>query len=201
MQKALFTLLIVTLFCGNALSQPFGGGFFAGFSASQVEGDTHAGFDKFGITAGGYITKKHLRNTNWKAEIRYIQRGSAKQPTETDPSLYRLTIHYVEFPLLYQYNLNDRITFDAGLSPDVYLFHKEEDENGEISQDDRPAYHRVGLNGDIGGYYRLTENIIFGLRYSNSILPMRDHASGQTYLLNRGQYNRLFHFSVYYHFE
>lgn len=184
-----------------ARSQPFSGGFFAGFTTSQVQGDNYGGFDKFGITAGGYIFREHLRNTGWKAEIRYIQKGSAKRPTESDPTYYKLTIHYIEFPLLYQYYINRSLTIDAGLTPDVYLAHREEDEDGLMSQEDRPPYHRLGLNGDIGIYYRLGDHIIVGARGSHSIIAAREHAGGLTYLLNRGQYNKVIHFSVYYQFE
>jgi len=197
-----FILIISLLFLtGNLLSQPFEGGFFIGMTASQVDGDTHAGFNKLGLTAGGYITKEITRKANWKAELRYIQKGAYNKPTESNPNLYKLSIHYVEIPLLYQYRIHPQIIVDAGLSPDIYLFHKEEDQYGEMDQTYRPAYHRLGLNGNIGIYYSLTDNILLGGRASYSILPMRDHASSQTYLLNRGQYNSVISFTMYYHFR
>lgn len=195
-------LIIFLLFIAEiSFSQTFEGGFFAGFTASQVDGDTYGGFNKIGLSAGGYITKDITRNSNWKAELRYIQKGAYSKPSDENPNLYKLTIHYVEIPLMYQYKIHPLLIIDAGLSPDIYLFHHEEDQYGDMDQEYRPAYHRVGLNGNIGIYYTLTENINAGLRSSYSLIPMRDHASSQTYLLNRGQYNNVIGFTIYYHFK
>ncbi len=196
----------ITIFCllfisSLAHSQVFEGGFFFGMTASQVDGDTYGGFNKMGLNAGGYITKEISRRANWKAEIRYVQKGAYNGPTNENPSLYKLLIHYVEIPLMYQYHINDKVIVDAGISPDIYLYHKEEDEYEIKDPDDGPAYHRLGLNGNIGVYYSLTDRLIAGARQSYSLIPMRDHASGQTYLLNRGQYNNVISFTFYYHFE
>ena len=196
-------LYILLLFSLPAFSQPFEGGFFAGLTASQVDGDTYAGYNKLGITAGGYISRNlgRSRNAGWKAELRYIQKGAFKKTSLENPDYYRLTIHYVEIPLLYTYVFHDKIQMEGGLSPDVYLSHKEEDEYSVIPADEGPGYHRFGLNAIAGAGYWITEQILLGIRYSYSVIPMRDHASGQTYLLNRGQYNNVLGFSMYYHFR
>lgn len=199
--KVYLLMLSFLFFSGNIFSQSFEGGFFIGMSASQVDGDTYSGFNKLGLTAGGYITKEITRKANWKAELRYIQKGSNNNPTETNMNWYKLSIHYVEIPLLFQYRIHPQIIIDAGLSPDIYLFHKEKDQDGEMDQSDRPAYHLLGLNGNVGIYYSLSDNILVGARSSYSLIPMRDHASSQSYLLNRGQYNSVISFTLYYHFQ
>ena len=50
---------------------------------------------------------------------------------------------------MYQFHIKKEIIVDAGISPDIYLFHKEEDEYDVIDQADGPAYHRFGLNGNV----------------------------------------------------
>lgn len=195
-------LLAFSLFASLSLwSQPFEGGFFAGFSASQVDGDTYSGFDKFGITAGAYINREINREWEWKAELRYIQKGAYKGTSVENPDFYRLAIHYVEIPIVIQYYINDEFFLEAGLAPDVYLTHKEEDEHGIIPERESPNHHRFGLNATAGGGYWINDHLNAGIRYSYSAIPMRDHASGQTYLLNRGQYNNVLSLSLYYHFE
>lgn len=184
-----------------SFAQPFEGGFFAGMSASQVDGDTYSGFNKIGLTAGAYIGSDINRQWKWKAELRYIQRGAFKKTSVDDPDYYRLTIHYVEIPFIIQYFVNDPLFLEIGLVPDIYMFHKEEDEYGDIPVEEGPAYHRFGLNAAAGIGYFITDAIIIGLRYTYSAIPMRDHASGQTYLLNRGQYNNVLAVSLYYHFR
>ena len=200
MKNILPIILLLFLF-DISYAQPFEGGFFGGVTFSQVDGDTYGGFNKMGISAGGYITKEINRKSNWKAELRYIQKGAYSKPTEENPALYKLIIHYVEIPLMYQYHINKEIILDAGISPDIYIFHKEETQDGEDPPEDGPAYHRFGLNGNIGIYYALNEKLSVGARQSYSLIPMRDHASGQTYLLNRGQYNSVISFTLYYHFK
>ncbi len=195
-------ILAVSIFISTPLwAQPFEGGFFAGLSTSQVDGDTYSGFDKLGITAGGYINSEINREWEWKAELRYIQKGAFKGTSLQNPDYYRLVIHYVEIPLLMQYYISDDLFLEAGLAPDVYLGHKEEDESGIIPGPEGPAYHRFGLNATAGGGYFITDRLVAGIRYTYSVIPMRDHASGQTYLLNRGQYNNVLALSFYYHFE
>jgi len=201
--KSIIHIPIILLFLLplSSFSQPFSGGFFAGMSASQVDGDTYAGYNKIGLTAGGYISSEFNRSWKWKTELRYIQKGAVKKNTIEDPDYYRLAIHYVEVPFMVQYYINEQLYLEAGLAPDIYLFHKEEDEIGDIPSNEGPAYHRFGLNAGAGVGYFITENIIIGLRNSYSAIPMRDHASGQTYLLNRGQYNNVLAISLYYHFD
>ena len=199
-----FYFFLITLFISlSSFSQPFEGGFFAGVSASQVDGDTYAGYNKLGLTAGGYISGdiKRNRNLKWKAELRYIQKGAFKKTSLENPDYYRLAIHYVEIPFLLQFYFQDKLYLEAGFSPDVYLFHREEDEYGEISTENGPEYHRFGVNAHAGIGYFITDQIILGIRNSYSVIPMREHASGQTYLLNRGQYNNVLGLSLYYHFK
>lgn len=194
-------IIILLLITVTAFSQPFEGGFFAGMSASQVDGDTYSGYNKIGLTAGGYIGSEFNRQWKWKAELRYIQKGAFKKTSIDNPDYYRLAIHYVEIPFMLQYFLNRELFLEIGLSPDVYMFHNEEDEFGDIPGDEGPAYHRFGLNAGAGIGYFITDEIIIGFRNSYSVIPMRDHASGQTYLLNRGQYNNVLALSLYYHFR
>lgn len=201
--KARFILILIlfALFSNTALPQLFEGGFFVGFTASQVDGDTYSGFDKPGITAGAYISRDINRSLNWKAELRYTQRGAYNKGNVQNPSLYKLTLHYIEIPLLFQYEVYERTTIDLGIAPDIYLFHREEDEFGQLRQEDYPAFHPVGLGALAGINYKLTNRLIAGVRYNYSIIPIRNHPSDQTYLLNRGQYSNVLSLAVYYHFE
>ena len=199
MLKFSFIVGGILLSCSLSFGQTFGGGFFAGMTASQIDGDTYAGYDKIGLTAGAYITRELTRQTGLKIELRYIQKGAYHKGPEQDPGLYKLTVHYVELPVMYQYFLNDNIIFDAGLAPSVFLFYREEDQNGEFPGDN--PFHTLGLDASIGANYKFTDHLIGGLRYSYSVVPVRDHASGQTYRLNRGQYSNMFSFSLYYDFK
>ena len=198
MKKYVCSLAFLIILTGLTLAQPFSGGFFAGVSFSQVDGDTYAGYHKPGLTAGAYITRKFNLRTGWKAELRYIQKGAYNKGPASDPSFYKLTLHYVELPLMVQYFVNEHVILDAGLAPEVYIFHREENQDGELREQDYPPFHHFGLGADGGVYYKFNEHIITGARYSYSLLPIRQHASGQTYHLNRGQYSNVLSFTLYY---
>jgi len=185
----------------SSFSQHFEGGFFGGFTASQVDGDRFSGYNKVGITAGAYATKEISRNMNWKTEIRYIQKGAYKKNTEMDPTLFKTSLHYAEIPLILQYFYNEKVFFEGGLVPEILLASKEENEDGIIPDDQSLPFHPFSLEITAGAGYFFTGNLAAGFRYTYSLLTARDHASGQTYLLNRGQYNNVLSFTLYYHFR
>jgi len=182
-------------------AQPFSGGFFAGLTASQVDGDNYSGFDKAGLTAGGYVSRSINPSVQWKAELRYAQKGAYHKPDDSNPELYRLSLHFAEIPLLGLFRAYERTWLEAGLSPEVYLFHKEENEFGDLRAEDYPAFHRFGLSANAGIVFDAGMHLRAGIRYNYSIIPIREHASGQTYLLNRGQYSNSLGFTLYYHFD
>ena len=200
MLKYIF-LSILTIISLPLFSQQFEGGFFGGISASQVDGDSFSGYNKLGVTAGAYITRKMNRNLNWKTEIRYIQKGAYKKNTEADPTMFKTSLHYAEIPFLVQYFYNKKIFLEAGLVPEILLTSKEENEDGIIPSGQNLDFHRFTLEATGGAGYFLTGNLAAGFRYNYSILPARDHASGQTYRMNRGQYNNVLSFTIYYHFR
>ncbi len=199
--KILLTILLSLSIISPCFPQLFEGGFFAGFTASQIDGDTYSGYNKPGITAGAYISRDLQNQLNWKAELRYTQRGAYNKGNIQNPSLYKLTLHYIELPLILQYEALNKVILEIGLSPELYLFHREEDEYGVLRQEDYPEFHPMGIGGLAGVNYKLTNHIIAGTRYCYSIIPIRDHASGQTYLLNRGQYSNVISLNLFYHFK
>jgi hypothetical protein len=200
MHRQILTLILLIISI-PLFSQQFEGGFFGGVSASQIDGDNFAGYNKGGFTAGAYITREITRNINWKTEIRYIMKGSYQKYTEENPVYYKTTLHYAEIPILAQYFFKGKTFFEFGLVPEILLSSKEEDEGGIIPSDQTLPFHRFSLEATAGLGYFLTKNIAAGFRFNYSILTCRDHASGQTYYGNRGQYNNVLSFSIYYHFK
>lgn len=199
LKKIVFVLLMILAY--PAFSQQFEGGFLGGISASQVDGDLFSGYNKLGITAGAYITRELSSSFKLKTEIRYIQKGAYEKPTEFNPILFKTSLQYAELPIMLQFFYSEKIYLELGLIPEVLLASKEEDENGLIPIDQSLEFHRFTAEAAAGIGYFLTDHLAAGIRYSYSLLTARDHASGQTYMLNRGQYNNVLCFTFYYHFQ
>jgi len=199
LKKTLFAFFIILTY--PAFSQQFEGGFLGGFSAAQIDGDEFSGYNKLGITAGAYITKELSSSFKLKTEIRYIQKGAYQKPTEFNAFLFKTSLQYAELPVMLQFFYSEKIYLELGLIPEVLLSSKEEDQNGLIPIDQKLEFHRYSLEAGVGAGYFLTNNLAAGFRYSYSLLTARDHASGQMYMLNRGQYNNVLSFTIYYHFR
>ena len=193
MIKTTLTLILATLSL-IAFSQKFEGGFFGGFSASQIDGDQNSGYNKLGITAGAYTTLMINKNFNWKAEIRYIQKGSYIPAT-----YYKTSLQYAEVPLIIQYYFNERLFIEGGIVPEILLATKVEDPSGVNPPSTINPFHTFELEGTAGVGYFLTENITAGIRLTYSLFPAGGIVPGTTYAFHRGQYNNVLSFSLYYH--
>ena len=105
-----------------------------GVTVTQISADGHVGFMKAGMVGGFYLRNKFK---NQKAcvqfEVLYSEKGSrwyakASSDTAASPSPYYepptlgylLRLHYIEFPLIYQYNFRalgaKGLFFEGGLS-------------------------------------------------------------------------------------
>ena len=178
----------------TSFSQKFEGGFFGGFSASQIDGDQNSGYNKFGITAGAYTIRKINYYFRWKAEIRYTQKGSYIPSTFNKTSL-----QYAEVPLILQYFYSERIITEVGIVPEILLATKVEDPSGVNPPSTINQFHTIELEGTLGIGYYLTKNFAAGIRSSYSLFPAGGRAPGKTYIFHRGQYNNVLSFTFYYH--
>ncbi len=68
-----FIFSIVSL---STEAQTFKPGIFGGIVTSQVGGDSYSGFNKLGVTFGGFV--RYAINDKWSAqfELAYVQKGS-----------------------------------------------------------------------------------------------------------------------------
>ncbi|MDP4267831.1 MAG: porin family protein [Bacteroidota bacterium] len=207
-----FSILSLSIYAQN-----FGGGIIGGIDGSQISGDGLAGFNRLGITFGGYITFPHQGKSSIRMELNYIQKGSRTNFTFTKDSvpydgsehhIYHLNLHYVEIPFLYLYELNKRITLEAGFSAGVFISSYEEYDGYDITHvDNRPNFKPYDLSFALGLYYQISDKFSINARFSNSFLPVRAHYEGATYVnlsnilsptINMGQYNSVLQFTLNY---
>ncbi len=195
MKKFLITIVLIIL-STNLFSQTFGGGVFAGLSASQLDGDNWGGYSKAGLNFGIYTNTALNNYIDAQLELRYIQKGSKSD--SKDNSVYYLSkLNYVELPLFLKYSFLDKFSANIGLAAG-YLQSSTEDKDGFGDLPADPDFNKFEFSGLAGVEYEIINNLYFNVRFNYSILPVRSHPGDQTYFLDKGQYNNVLTFSVHY---
>jgi len=164
----LFFVAVMAFVGLNCYSQEFKGGLLAGMSASQIDGDGLAGYDKIGL-AGGVFLSREL-NDVWEAqfEMRFMQKGAANHSSD-----YKITLNYIELPFLAHYKFKKKYVFEAGLVPAVFLWGTESARN--LTSD--IEYWKFSLDARLGAYYKFNDNFAFSAQFVRSILPIYSYTT------------------------
>ena len=197
MKKKLLLCLFLIFLSLFSFSQNFKGGVIAGIATSQVSGDALGGLHKAGLYLGVFTQLPISPISNIKMEMNYIQKGS-NNPKISENLVPDISTSYIEVPISVNYYQNEIMCFEIGLQTAFLLNFSDNDLYGPIPNDQSIPFNKVDLGAFIGMNYHLTDNILLNSRISNSILPIRPHASGAIYQLNRGQYNSVLSFTLHY---
>jgi hypothetical protein len=196
----LFLIIVFIAFSFSIKAQDFHGGVLGGVATTQISGDQLSGFNKAGLYLGAFVNRNFSQKSSMQMELDFIQKGSRKNPKPkiNDYTTYLLRLNYIEIPVSYKYDVTSKATLEGGLSFGVLInSYEEANETTTLSGGE---FDRTDFSWHIGGYYTLLENLRINIRYSNSILPVRDHSSGATDRLNAGQYNSVLAFVFQYGF-
>jgi hypothetical protein len=198
--KKKFTILLC---CGfltiNTQAQNFGGGLIAGIATSQVSGDQLGGFNKVGFLVGAFTNKAISPLLSIQMEMTYIQKGS-NNPKMNESSISDISLSYVEIPLLLKYQQSNTIAIEGGIETAFLISSSDNDIYGKISATNTREFNTTDIGIFIGLDYSISPRLTLNSRISNSILPIRAHASGATFQLNKGQYNSVLSFTLHYNF-
>lgn len=180
-------------------AQQFNGTLIGGISTTQISGDQLAGFNKAGIVMGAGVSTSIGKDWEIEMQISYMQKGSRKnaQPDKNDFVYYLLRLNYIEVPLLFNYTQADKMRFEMGPALGVLLSSFEENQDGEYIG--RTPFEDYDVSFNIGMMYSFVENLYINTRYSTSVLKVREHSSGSTDRLNKGQYNSVLMFGLKYY--
>ena len=191
----------ILLFCGflalSIQAQNFGGGIILGLSTSQVSGDNLGGFNKAGLLAGGFIDLQLSNTLKIQMEMTFIQKGS-NNAKMNENSYSDISLSYVEIPLLLKYQQSRTIAIEWGIETAFIISASDNDIYGQITSNSTREFNTTDIGVFIGLNYFINTRLILNSRISNSILPIRTHASGATFQLNKGQYNSVLSFSLHY---
>jgi len=202
MKKKLYSFLLVLFLFGaiQGHAQTFKPGIIGGLVTSQVGGDGYSGFNKLGLTFGGFV--RYDLNESWSTqfEIAFVQKGSRNgfSITENDPNqtseYFVFRLNYIEIPLLFKFDHRNFI-YEGGLyyARLVGAYMELRDDNGsgfvrEGLDEVNTVYAKPFKNYDfgliVGVGYKITDNLLGSIRLSNSLMAIKEYDSGQvdTYL-------------------
>jgi hypothetical protein len=193
-----FSILLCCGFLSISIhAQNFGGGLILGLSTSQVSGDNLGGFNKAGLLVGGFIDLQLSKTIKGQMEMTFIQKGS-NNPKMNENSYSDISLSYVEIPLFLKYQQSRTIAIEGGIETAFLISASDNDIYGQISSNSTREFNTTDVGIFIGLDYFINTRLILNTRISNSILPIREHASGATFQLNKGQYNSVLSFSLHY---
>lgn len=100
-----FLFLRVFDLFGQSGEPRFGAGIIAGLTASQIDGDESAGYNKLGFLAGLRGTARLTERSLLSIEFLYAQRGAQTEliRDEFNPFYFKLTMNYLEIPVQWHY--------------------------------------------------------------------------------------------------
>ena len=187
--------VLVIAFSNPIIAQNFDAGFIGGFTASQISGDGLAGFDKGGARFGAFISYPLKKKMNFQVEMQYIQKGSKSPSGKNAPSNYIMNLHYIEIPFTLNYELKDGIVIETGLGPGILFSYSEKDEIGELGGVSPSIF---ALDFLCGLQYQLLGNLKVGIRYGNSLLPIRGKSNISIIEKNQNWYSSSVSFALMY---
>jgi hypothetical protein len=194
MKTRILLSFLFIIFAVAANAQRFKGGVLVGMNASQIDGDTWAGFYKGGLLAGAFVNTELRDKFGAQLEIKYSAKGSA--PHKDSPDLRKIRLNYIDVPILGSYEAVENLKLEAGLSLN-YLFKAEYYDGawydfGEYGPNPFETALIFGLN------YSFFKRFDFNIRWNYSLFSVRNSYSGTNF--NEGAwFNHVINFGLYFH--
>jgi hypothetical protein len=199
MKNILLIIFLLQLTMTGIKAQSIGGGLIGGINASQVDGDTHAGYHKLGLNVGAVGIIPINPKMAISMEILYNQKGSHRRPHPNDPnaSSYKLRLNYLDVPILLNFKDKNKLIVAAGLSYGT-LVNYQEIINGFINPYPvgSEPWRTYDINALIDFKYPITEKLYFNFRYAYSAIGIRSYIDYMGRL--RGQRNHYLGFRTLY---
>jgi opacity protein-like surface antigen len=195
--KRTLTLLTFAIISLSAYSQRFSGGILAGFNASQVDGDTYSGYNKFGFALGAFTNTQFSEKVTGELQIKFMQKGASKPVTEDDATKYTSKLNYIEIPVLIRYHQSKKISWHLGPGFGYLFKYSVEDENGSLTGSSI-GFRKFELSGIAGMQYQIIEKLGVSLSFSYSLISISDFVRDPIHFRQPGQFNNLFSVLVAY---
>jgi hypothetical protein len=186
-------------------AQEFKGGLSLGVSATQVDGESQAGYNKLGFIVGGFVRRDFTNKVGGQFELKYIDKGSHKSanPEMGDYIAWTIKLKYIEMPFLITYTLKETYTFQVGIGAAYLIKFNYNDGSGNMNGSYVP-YRHFDYSSYFGFKYKISNHFSASVRYSYSIISvLKKHLDTTTWYYNvfrKGQFNNVLGFTMNYQF-
>ena len=157
----------------NLSAQSFQGGISGGLNAARIDGDGHELYGKLGLNVGAFAARAIVPEMlYWQLELKYTSRGKSNIQRNTSGNIIGtslIDLRYIEMPLYIHYFFNEKVQLELGLSPDVLLKERYEEDGIEVPPD--RELDRFGITAFAGANYFITDPFAVGIRFNYSVFP------------------------------
>lgn len=195
--------IIVVCLLGNLLwaqqeeassNRNFKGGLLAGGVTSQISGDGLGGWDKFGFTAGAWVSVPFSEQVSATMGMKYINKGSRTKIDTITYNTFGYYLNYVEVPLWFSYSVSKKEPGKLVLNIGPYagyLFNQKIVSNG-VDYPVIPAFERFDVGLEAGVSFWVTPKFSVNFMASSSVFPTRPNPSQVNAFsyYERGNYNQ-----------
>lgn len=162
--------------------QRFRAGLTLGPVASDLHGtdtrDSDSDFQKLGFCFGALVSSKLSEKNTLQLEINYIQKGALQKPDSLNMGYFRMSLNYIEVPLVYRHKMHmnirkkpvDVFDIEAGASF-ARLINFSYNVDNYLLKMDQSKLNSYEVSLLVGLNYNVTPQLSFGIRYSNSVTP------------------------------
>ncbi len=196
------------------MAQPrFRAGAVAGLTASQIDGDLSAGYNKLGLQAGLRVIGRLTQRTEASLEFLFSQRGCQSEliKNKEDYFPFSLTLNYVEVPLQWHYKDwliegDDesknyyRVSVNAGLSYARLIGTKLDDDLAALGSVAPDFLKKNDFSFVLGLSFFANRHLGFTARYNRSIGFMYDPRDWPNPPMSRGWNGHCLYFQTVYLF-
>ena len=192
-------VLVFSVTC-SLYAQRFHGGLLLGFNASQVDGDTYAGYDKFGLMGGAFVYTHLSEMLDIQMEIKYMGKGARKRTSTDNLTVYKSNLNYIEIPILLKLKTKNKIGVEGGFGFGYLFSYSEEDAYGVLPSKAATQFKPFELCTIVGLNYQLNSKYTVDLRYSYSLFSIvgRPEIANPYFRIGHGVYNNLFSLGILY---
>lgn len=184
----------------NGQDKIFYAGIVAGINASQIDGDTYAGFHQANINAGLVSFIKIKPKWFGNIELLYSPKGARNVQIVNSPAvgsvplIYVANLNYVEIPLMIHYQAQERILAGVGLSYNRLFSAKESKDELQPSGINNviPNFKNQDIEILASISYQLTGSLFARARYQYSLTSIRDAQNIPVIFNTNAQFNNLF---------